>query len=91
MHFFGLKNIQHFVLYLLPALVSVLLLAAALGYLHFRGSETEARKKRVIESYEDGIQGRNAPFPLVLVLVLAGTITWAVFYVLITGLFGVKI
>jgi membrane protease YdiL (CAAX protease family) len=90
-HYFELRNIQHFILYLLPALISVLLVAVAFGYLHFRSKDSEERKKRIIESYIGGIEGRNAPFPLVLILILAGTIIWAFFYILMTGLQGVKI
>jgi hypothetical protein len=71
--------------------MSVVLFAVALGYLHFRRKDSEEREKKIIESYEDGIEGRNAPFPLVLILVLAGTIVWAFSYILMMGLHGVKI
>ena len=91
MHYFELRNIQHFVLYLFPAFMSVVLFAIALGFLHFKGKDSEARERKIIESYEGGIEGRNAPFPLVLILVLAGTIIWTFFYILMTGLQGVKI
>jgi hypothetical protein len=47
--------------------------------------------RKVIERYPGGIEGRNAPFPLVLILIILGTVLWAYFYILVTGLLGVKI
>jgi hypothetical protein len=37
------------------------------------------------------IEERNEPFPLVLILIIAGTILWAFFYILAIGLLEVKI
>ena len=78
-------------MYLFPALISVLLIAAALAYTHIRRKDSEERMQRVIERYPDGIEGRDAPFPLVLILIILGTALWAFFHILGTGLLGVKI
>ena len=37
------------------------------------------------------IEDRQAPFPLALLLIIAGTVVWAFFYILVIGLWGVKI
>lgn len=91
MRYFELVNIQQFILYLVPALVFILVFAAGLGYAHFRGKRADERMSAVIERFPGGIEGRNAPFPLVLTLTIAGTVAWALGYIVFTGLLGVKI
>jgi hypothetical protein len=91
MRYFELLNVQHFVLYLVPALVSILVFAAGLGFYYLRRADAAEREKRIIEEFPGGIQGRNAPFPLVLVLILGGTVLWSLAYILLIGLLGVKI
>lgn len=91
MRIFDVLNIQHFVLYLFPALAFVFLFAAGLGYTATRRKGSEERLTRIIEEYPGGIQGRNAPFPLFLTLVIAGTILWSLLYIILTGRLGVKI
>jgi hypothetical protein len=46
---------------------------------------------RIIERYPGGIEGRSAPFPLMLTLTIAGTLGWCLLYILLTGLLRVKI
>lgn len=91
MHFFELRNIQHFVLYLLPAIIAVFLIGAALAYTHFRTKDWEEREKGAHYKFLGEIEERNEPFPLVLILIIVGTVLWAFFYILATGLSGVKI
>lgn len=91
MHFFELRNLQHFVLYLFPALISVLLIAAGFAFMHFRGKDSGEREKRSHYTFLGEIEERNEPFPLVLILIIAGTVLWAFFYILAIGLLGVKI
>ena len=91
MRFFELLNLQHFVLYLLPALAFCIVFAVGLAFTHFKGKDSEQRKKQIIESYPGGIEGRNAPFPLVVILVIAGTVIWSLAYIIFIGLLGVKI
>jgi hypothetical protein len=91
MRIFEVLNIEHFVMYLFPTLAFILIFAAGLGYLHFRRGASEERLTRIIEKYPGGIEGRNAPFPLMLTLTIAGTVVWCLLYVLLTGLLKVKI
>lgn len=74
-----------------PTLILIVLLALALGHSHFRHPDSDDRKRRIIYKYPDGIEDRNAPFPLVMTLIIAGVIAWALFYILLNGLLGVKI
>jgi hypothetical protein len=91
MRIFEVLNIEHFVMYLFPTLAFILIFVAGLGYLHFRRGASEERLTRIIEKYPGGIEGRNAPFPLMLTLTIAGTVVWCLLYVLLTGLMKVKI
>jgi hypothetical protein len=91
MRLFEVLNIQHFMMYLFPTAAFIVVFAAGLGFLHFRGRDSEERAARIVESFPGGIEGRNAPFPLVLTLTIAGTLAWCLLYILLTGILGVKI
>ena len=91
MRIFEVLNIQHFVMYLFPTLAFILIFAAGLGYLYVRRRDSEERLTRIVEKYPGGIEGRNAPFPLMLILTIAGTVVWCLLYILLTGLLKVKI
>jgi hypothetical protein len=62
-----------------------------LAFAHFRGKDDEARQTAIVGEFPDGIQDRNAPYPLVMVLIIAGTFIWGFFYILMHGLLEVKI
>ena len=91
MRYFEILNIQHFVLYLLPALVTIVVFMIGLGFCYLRREDSAQKESRIIEEFPGGIQGRNAPFPFILVLVISGTVIWAIGYILGIGLLGVKI
>lgn len=91
MRFFDHTTFQHLMLFIFPTLVFIIILGMLLKYSHFKRSDSEKRKKEVLHRYADKIEGKNAPFPLGLYLIIFGTIIWAFFYILGHGLFGVKI
>ena len=91
MRFFELLNIQHFVLYLFPAVAFCILFAVGLAFTYFKVKDSAEREKRIIERFPGGIEGRNAPFPLVLILIIAGTVIWSLAYIVLIGVLGVKI
>jgi hypothetical protein len=91
MRIFEVLNIQHFVMYLFPAMAFILIFAAGLGYVYVRRRSSEERLTRIIEKYPGGIEGRNAPFPLMMTLIIAGAVVWSLLYILLTGLLKVKI
>lgn len=90
MHFFELRDIQHFILYLFPAALGVLLFGVGLAYSHFRRGRAE-EEIRTYHTYPDDIVDKRGPFPLVLILTIGGTLIWAFFYILFIGLLEVKI
>ena len=91
MRHFNLLNFQHVILYLFPTLVFMVIFGLALGYSHLRGKDTEERKKKIIYRFPEGIEDRDAPFPLSMLLIIAGAIFWAVFYIIGIGFLGVQI
>ena len=91
MRYFELVNIEHFVLYLFPSLAFICLFAIGLGFYYIRRKDSKKRMEKIIETFPGGIEGRDAPFPLVLILTIAGTIIWTLAYIILTGLLGVKI
>ena len=91
MHFFELRNIQHFILFFFPAFLTVFLIGIGLAFTHFRTKRSEQNKDRIYYEYDEGIQDKNSPFPLILILTIGGTVLWAIFYILAIGLMEVKI
>ena len=91
MRYFELLNVEHFVLYLLPAWVFILVFAVGLSFAYFRSKDSDERMSNIIEKFPGGIEGRNAPFPLVLTMVIAGTVIWSLAYIVLIGILGVKI
>jgi hypothetical protein len=80
-----------FVLYLFPALAFVVLFGIGLAFTHFIREDSEKRHKEIIERFAGGIEGKNAPFPLIVYLIIIGTVVWSFLYILLTGVFEVKI
>jgi Na+/H+ antiporter NhaC len=91
MRFFPLLGFQHVLLFFFPTLIFIVLFLLALGQVHVSTQDAEQRKRRVTHTYPDGIEARNAPFPLVLLLIIIVFLIWAVGYTLGTGLLGVRI
>ena len=91
MHFFPLRNLQHFILYLLPALISVLLFAVGLAYSHFGRKGKQEGLEISDHVFPGGIREANGPFPLVLLLIIAGVVLWGFFYILAIGIMEVRI
>ena len=91
MRFYWLLNFQHVMLFLFSTLVFIILLGLGLGYTHIRRADSDRRMTEVTEHFPDGIQERNAPFPLMLTWIIAATVVWAFLYILFHGLLQVKI
>ena len=90
MRYFGILSLEHFVMYMFPALAFITLFILALGYYYIKRRDAAERESRIIERYEGGIEGRNAPFPVFLYLTIAGTVIWVIAYILMIGLLKVK-
>ena len=91
MRYFEVLGIQHFFMYLFPAIATIVLFIIGLGFYHFQRKDSAERESRVIERFPGGIEGRNAPFPILAYLIIIGTIIWVLVYILLIGGLKVKI
>ena len=91
MRYFEILNAQHFVMYLFPAIAFIALFIIGLGFYHIKRKDSAERETRIIERFPEGIEGRNAPFPIITYLVLIGTVIWVIAYILLIGGLKVKI
>jgi len=91
MRFFPLLGFQHVLLFFFPTLIFIILFLLAIGQVHLSTKDAKEKKLRVAHIFPEGIEGRNAPFPLVLLLIIIGFLIWAVGYTLRTGLLSVRI
>ncbi len=91
MRYFELLNFQHIMGFVFPTLIFMVVFGVGLAYSHLHTSAAETRKKEIIGRYADGIEDRNSPFPLVLMLIIAGTLLWGFFYIVMYGVIGAKI
>jgi hypothetical protein len=91
MRYFEVLGIQHFFMYLFPAIATIVLFIIGLGFYHIQRKNSAERESRIIERYPGGIEGRNAPFPILAYLVIIGTIIWVLAYILLIGGLKVKI
>ena len=78
-------------LYILPTLVFILVFGLALSFRHWMTQDAEARREQILSRFPDGIEDKNAPFPLVLTLTIAGALIWGFCYILWIGVMGVRI
>jgi len=71
-----------------PTLIFMLVFGAALAFSHFRTDRgSDGHRKQFADGLEDG----HSPFPLVMILIIAGTVIWAVAYILMYGISEVKL
>ena len=91
MRLFALASFQDIMLYLFPTLIFMVLFGVGLAYARFHRQTDEKREKEIIYRYPTGIEDRNAAFPLVMTLIIVGTVVWAFFYILMHGVLEVKI
>jgi len=91
MRYFEVLGIQHFFMYLFPAIATIALFVIGLGFYYIQRKDAAERESRIIERFPGGIEGRNAPFPILAYLVIIGTIVWVLAYILLIGGLKVKI
>lgn len=91
MRFFEILNMQHVMAFTFSALIFLFLFGAGLAYYHFRSGKKKKGREEDLEYFADGIAKGKEPFPLIIILIIVGTILWAFFYILIYGLSEVKI
>jgi hypothetical protein len=78
-------------MYLFPAIAFITLFIIGLGFYHIDRKDSAEREARIIERFPEGIEGRNAPFPLITYLMIIGTVVWVLAYIILIGVLKVKI
>lgn len=91
MRLFALLNFQHIMAWVFPTLLFMVVFGVGLAFAHLHSADAQRRKQEIVGRYREGIEDRNAPYPLVVMLIIAGTVIWAFFYILMHGVLGVKI
>jgi hypothetical protein len=91
MRFFELLNFQHVMGYIFPTLIFMVVFGVGLAFSHLHTKNAEQRKTEIVGRFADSIEDRNAPYPLVMMLIIAGAVIWGFFYILMHGLLEVKI
>ena len=91
MRFFELLGIQHVFLFVFPTLIFMILFYLGITHSHFRRKDSAEKLTKIVHNYPHGLESRNAPFPLILILIISGIVIWIFLYTLATGILGVKI
>jgi hypothetical protein len=91
MRYFALLNFQHLMAVIFSALLFMVVFGVGLAFSHFRGKDDAARQQTITGRYADGLEDRDAPFPLFMILIIAGVLVWGFFYIVMHGVYGVKI
>ena len=91
MRLFVLLNFQHVMGFIFVGLLFMVVFGLALSYAHFHTEDMAKRMTHIVGRFREGIQDRNAPYPLAMVLIVAGAFIWGFFYILMHGILGVKI
>lgn len=91
MPFNDIYTLQSIALYGFPTILFMVIFFVGLGYSRFHTHTSEQRMDKIIHEHPEGIRERNAPFPLVLFLIITGTVLWGIFYIMAYGLWNVRI
>lgn len=91
MRYYELLNFQHVMGYIFVGLLFMVVFGIGLAFMHLNTSDAERRKTQITGRFTEGIEDRNAPFPLVMMLIIAGTFIWGFLYIVMHGVLNVKI
>jgi hypothetical protein len=91
MRLFTLEGFRDIILFFFPTLIFMILFYVAWSRAHFRTEDSAEREEQIHHTYPEGLQDRNAPFPLILFLIIVGYVIWTVLYMLGISILGVKI
>ena len=86
MRFFELLNTQHVLAMIIVTLIFAVLFGVTLSVLPMLGPKTRVSNIKAVQNFVDGIQKTNGPFPMIIALIVGGTVLWAIYYILYYGL-----
>lgn len=85
MRFYELLNFQHAIGSIIIPLIFIILFAVGISFMPLIHSKDKESEKKVIQVFNDDIQKAEGPFPLIMALIIAGTVIWGVFYIFYYG------
>lgn len=91
MRLFALLNFQHVMAYLLVGGLFMVLFGVGLAFRHLAVPRADGQNEEIANRFPEELSDRNSPFPLVMVLIIIGTMLWGLLYTLAHALWGVKI
>jgi len=91
MRFFALLNLQQVAAIIVITLIFLILFGVALSVLPMSGPRDRALSIKTAQRFSDGIEKGDGPFPLIISLLIGGTIVWALFYILFYRFSEVKL
>lgn len=91
MMLYKLLMFQHTMAWFFIASIFMVVFGVGLAFSHLHDENSETRKKTITGRYAEGIEERNAPFPLIMMLIAAGTFIWGFFYIVLHGAWGIQI
>ena len=91
MRFFELLNYQHMFGSILVALIFMVLFGVGFSFMPLINPKIKAGKAKETHTFNDGIEEGEGPFPLIIALIIAGTFSRGLFYILYYGFSEVNI
>jgi ABC-type methionine transport system permease subunit len=86
MRFFELLNTQQVLALTLLTVIFAILFGVTLWVLPMSGPKSRVADNKAVQQFADGIEKANGPFPMIIALIIGGTVLWAIYYILFYGL-----
>lgn len=86
MRFFELLNTQQVLALIILTMIFAILFGVTLWVLPMSGPKSRVSNNKAVQQFADGIEKANGPFPMIIALIIGGTVLWAIYYILFYGL-----
>jgi hypothetical protein len=86
MRFFELLNTQQVLALIILTVIFAILFGVTLWVLPMSGPKSRVSNIKAVQHFADGIEKANGPFPMIIALIIGGTVLWAIYYILFYGL-----
>jgi hypothetical protein len=86
MRFFELLNTQQVLALTILAVIFAILFGVTLWVLPMSGPKARVSNIKVVQQFADSIEKADGPFPMIMALIIGGTVLWVLYYILFYGL-----
>ena len=70
----------------LLTVIFAILFGVTLWVLPMFGPKSRVSNIKTIQQFADGIEKADGPFPMIMALIIGGTVLWGIYYILFYGL-----